>query len=113
MTELCKVGSGVELALIKSLLAAEEIRFHVRGEHFAALEIGPPIEGYNTVTIFVDGDQAERAQEILAGLRQSSQAKAESLPNRYSFVERLRMIAEAFLFGWFVPGPRGRKQPKQ
>ena len=65
MVELYTPGNAAELAVIKSVLDAEGIRYFVRNEHFAAIETGPLMLGYNAATVMVDAEDLDRARDLV------------------------------------------------
>lgn len=104
MIELYSPRNEVELALIKSILDAEEINYFVRNDKFGSMEIGPQIGSFNTKMIMVQDDQYERARELLADYLDKTENKVEKSEVRYSLFDKIRMVFELLLFGWFIPG---------
>lgn len=94
--------SSAELAVISSVLRAEGIFFFVHNERFGSLIVGPVIPLHNERTICVHPENLERAAEAL---QVTSVGKAES-GGRYTRRDRLRVLLEGLLFGWFVPNAR-------
>jgi hypothetical protein len=91
-----------ELAVIKSLLDGERIKYFVQNDHF-----GYPL--YNEKTIMVAEDQYDWAVAILNSF--VTRDKASKVQEaRHSLLGRIRMIFETLLLGWIMPGQRWRKK---
>ena len=100
-----------ELAVIRGLLDSEEIQYFVFNDHFGSMRVGPQIDLFNKRSIMVAPEDVERAKAIIADVVKCSlEEEIQTAPATYSFGEKLRMIAEFLMFGWFVPG---RKRPKE
>ena len=82
-------------------LEAAGIQAFVQGGGFGSLFPGPQIPAYNARRIMVSSADAPKAQEALAAFTQTAAPVAYHWPG---FFNVLRMIFEASLFGWFVPG---------
>jgi hypothetical protein len=68
---------------------------------------GIQINAYNTQSVMVPEEYAADAVELLAELKQSApSAPTGVLPLR----DRIRIVLEGLLFGWFVPGSRARQR---
>jgi len=90
-----------EIAVVRALLEAHEIPVFVHGRNLGSLLPGLQITGYNTQSIMVPEECAADAFELLAEFTQSPAAPAAApLPIR----DRIRVVLEALIFGWFVPG---------
>lgn len=96
-----------ELVIALSILEAYGIETFVHGQHFGSLFPGLQIESYNTRTIMVPEERANEAREALAGSPASGDPSAETSP--MPLLDRVRVVLEAALFGWFIPGRRSRK----
>lgn len=96
-----------ELAIALAILEAYGIESFVHGQYFGSLLPGLQIESYNTRTIMVLEERLNEAREALMELSPSREAAAESSPVR--FRDKVRVVIEAVLFGWFVPGGRSSK----
>lgn len=96
-----------------SLLQANEIPCFVHGANLAAMLPGLHIGSYNTPTIMVPAQAAEHASELLAVFAvQSDATNVEPLP--IGFWAKVRVVAEAVLFGWPVSQPpASREQPDE
>jgi hypothetical protein len=106
MKALCRPRTSSELAIVESLLNAENIRFFVHNEHFGGLRVGPSMPLFNERTVLVEDEDYERAAALIA----EPPPPAEPAPphERVSVLGRLRMVLEFLLFGWFLPGQRRR-----
>lgn len=65
-----------ELALIKSLLDGNDIRYVVRNEHFGSLYPGFPLP-FNAREVMVDEADFPRAQTLVRGLTERESPKGE------------------------------------
>lgn len=110
MKKLYSPRNEVDLSLICSILDGENIPYFVHNNHFGSLRIGPVIELYNAKTIMVDEEDYERAAELIADYLKNTQHDLKNFKSEYSLFDRIRVIIEAFLFGWIVPGKRKRRQ---
>ncbi len=109
MKELYSPQNEVELALIKSILDAECINYFVRNDYFGSMRIGPQIELLNNKLVLVQDDQYERARELLENyLTEKKEMPLNEEPG-YSLFDKVRIVFEYLLFGWFIPG-RKRKR---
>jgi len=93
------------LCVMLCTLEAHGIPAFVQGGGFGALYPGPQIAAYNARRILVADVHEARAREALQVFAQLSTSELSPPPNA---LDRLRVIAEVILFGWFVPGRRGR-----
>ena len=94
-----------ELTLIASILGSENIPFFTHNDHFESLRIAPPIDLFNKKTIMIDKAFEEMAGKLPGDsfkTAKESEAKAPS----YRLFDRLRMVFETLIFGWFIPGRR-------
>jgi hypothetical protein len=108
MIKLYSPGDAAELALLESILEGEDIPYFIHNDHFGSLEIGPQVDIYNKKTIMIDEENEERAKELLADFIKTTKEDTSTIP-AYSLFDKLRMIFEALIFTWFVPG-RHRKR---
>ena len=95
-----------ELITLRSLLEAEGIQYFVHNDNFGTMLVGPLISLYNSKAIMVPDQFAGRAREIVAELRRPEVTTVEATPG---FLDRVRMVFEAVVFSWFVPGRRWRR----
>lgn len=108
---ICKVcgfifSAKVELALLKSILDAEEISSFVKNDNFGSLEVGPRIGLFNAKMIEVKDDQHEKAAELLSDYLGKVKEKSDESGRKYSFFDKIRMVIEGLIFGWIMPGRR-------
>lgn len=96
-----------ELAIALAVLEANEIESFVHGQYFGSLFPGLQIDSYNTRSILVPEERAEEAREALAETIATDEPATHPVPMR--FRDKLRIVLEAVLFGWFVPGGRRSK----
>ena len=97
----------LQLAMIRGLLDSEGIQYFVLNDNFGSMRVGPQIDLLNKKTIMVAPEDAERAKEIISSLVESD-LQDDGEPGHYAIGQKFRMVIEAMLFGWFVPG-RKRK----
>ena len=110
MVELYSPQNEPELALLRSILDAEEIEYYVKNDMFGSMEVGLPIRLFNKKTIMVRDDRHERAKELLADYLKNTGGEKEEPGVKYSTFDKVRMVLEFFLFGWIMPGrKRGKK----
>ena len=113
MRKLYSPENDAELALIKSVLDGEGVRYFVHNDHFGSLKVGPKIELFNAKTIMVPDDEYERTHEIIEDFISNQEIKSEDETIGISLKDKIRMIVEAILFTWFIPGKRWRRKPKE
>ncbi len=85
MINLYSPQNEVELALLKSILDSENVKYIVRNDNFGSLEVGPRIGLFNAKMIVVQDDQYERAKELLVDYLDKTGKKTEEPENKYSF----------------------------
>lgn len=112
MVHLYTPASEIELLLLKSVFEGAGIRLFVRNEMFGSLAVGPPIEHCNRKSIWVAEADFEDAIALLRDLhRRADLERHRDAEPVYTLRDKLRMLAEFLLFGWFMPGRRPRRQP--
>jgi hypothetical protein len=95
--------SESEVLVATALLEAHHIPTFVHNRGIGSMLPGIQINAYNTQSIMVAEEHAADAVELLAELKQSVPAgSAAPLPLR----DKIRIVLEGLLFGWFVPGSR-------
>jgi len=112
MIKLHHPDNEIELALLRSLLEAEQIPHYVHNDHFGTLRTGPRIPLLNRKTIMVAPQHADTARALLAAYLESSAPPDEPARQKFSLFDKLRMAAEMLLFGWFIPGNRWTERRK-
>jgi hypothetical protein len=90
-----------ELAVILCLLEADGIPAFVHNGAFGSLHPGPQIPLYNARRVMVPSACRENAAAALLVLE-------PPLPDRSTRRDKLRIVIELILFGWFIPGSRRR-----
>lgn len=99
--------SESELSVMLCTLEAHGIRTFVLGGGFGSLFPGPQIPWYNARRIMVSQSDAPAAREALAVFSRPGVPGTFHWPGLLTV---LRMIFEAGVFGWFVPGNRRRRE---
>ncbi len=93
-----------EAAVISSLLEAYDIPFFIRGAGFSKLYPGLQISHYNTQTFMVAEAHYELARSLIADFLTPIPTTSES--SHMSLGNKLRIILETLIGGWFVPGKK-------
>jgi hypothetical protein len=115
MIKLYSPRNEVELAIIKSILESEEVPFFVHNDNYGSLIIGPRIGLLNAKTIFVPENALEKARELIAEYLKNTAEETEiegGERSEYSIADKIRIVIESLIFGWFMPGKRWRKKPR-
>jgi len=102
----------LELAMIRGVLDSEGIKYFVHNDNFGSMRVGPQIDLLNKKTIMVAAEDAERAKRIITDLL-GREIPEEAGEEQYLLSQKLRMILETIIFGWFVPGKKRRQVPPQ
>ena len=110
MIKIFSPENEVQLALVKSLLEAEGIPFFVHNDHFGSMEVGIQIALLNKKTVMVAEPFAKRAREIVADFLKNTASEPQGAVEKYSAWDKIRMICEALIFGWVMPGRRRRSK---
>jgi hypothetical protein len=92
--------SPSELAMVVCLLEANDIPHFVHNAGFGSLYPGPQIALYNNITVMVPSPVADDAIEVLSVLSEPSTTYPSS---NTLLMDKIRMVIEAILFGWFIP----------
>ena len=103
MKKLYSARSEAELAVLRSILDAEDIPHFVHNEAFGSIIVGPSIDQYNAKSIMVPDELEDRAREVISRFEldhRTDDTEATTLR------DRLRMILE---FGRFVPGRSNKR----
>ena len=100
MITVCHPYDEMELALLVGLLQREEIPYYIFGQYLGAILPGIQIPAYNERKLMVPEAYAEKAIEIVAEFRRHDGRTEQT----YTLTSKIRMIAEAIFFGWFIPG---------
>jgi len=92
-----------ELAVMLCVLEAEGIPAFVHNGGFGSLHPGPQIALYNARRVMVPiACQADAAAALLV--------LEPPMRDRITWRDKLRIVVEVILFGWFIPGPRRRRE---
>ena len=114
MIKIYSPNNELELAIIKSMLESEEIPFFVHNDNYGSLITGPRIGLLNAKTIFVPENTAERARELISEYLKKTEGEAGKgggERSEYSIADKIRIVIESLIFGWFMPGKKWRKKP--
>lgn len=103
----------MELAMIRSILDAEEIGYFVNNDNFGSLEVGPRIEIFNKKMIVVPYDQYERASELITDYLNKISEQEDEPKRAYSLSDKIRMAVEILLFGWIMPGRKNKSNEQE
>ncbi len=112
MIELHSPDSEGEMLFLKSLLDDAGIPYYVHNERFGSLLAGPQIAHYNRKTIWVHEADREDAAALISDFLDRTAVDEPWARQEYSLAEKLRMVGEFLLFGWFLPGRRPRRGPQ-
>lgn len=107
MDVICYPRDDMEQVFIIAALEAAEIPHFIMGQYFGGLYPGIQIPGYNERSIQVPAPYFEEAAVIISDIRSRYISPAQSL----SAKSKLRMLFEALLIGWAMPG--GKKSPRK
>ena len=114
MIKIYSPSNEMELSIIKSILESEAVPFFVHNDNYGSLITGPRIGLLNAKTIFVPEGSEEKARELISEyLRNTEKETGTNDAERpgYSVADKIRMVIESLIFGWFMPGKRWRKKP--
>jgi hypothetical protein len=112
LIELHSPDSEGELLFLKSLLDEAGIPYYVHNERFGSLLAGPQIAHYNRKTIWVHEGDREEAAALISDFLDRTGVRERPARRSYSWREKLRMVGEFLVFGWFLPGRRPRRGPE-
>jgi hypothetical protein len=110
MIKIYSPTDELELAMIRGVLDSEGIDYFIHNDNFGSMRVGPQIDLLNKKTIMVAPEDTERAKTIISDLL-SREMPEEKTDEKYTASQKLRMILETVLFGWFIPGRRRRSVP--
>lgn len=109
LVELCAPRSEPEVAVLRSILDDAGIPYHVHNDTFGSMVAGPLIAHYNGKRILVPEAGIDEARALLADLDRQAASRSRPAPaRRYALGDKVRMVCEFLIFGWFMPG---RKPP--
>jgi len=110
MKKLLVPENEVELSFVRGLLESNGIRFFVHNDHFGSMKVGPQIELFNRKAVMVDERDEAKALELLETFLTPVEGDEEETEQEYTLWQKIRMVLEAVLFFWYVPGGRRRKK---
>lgn len=99
--------SESEVLVARALLEGHEIPVFVHSRGIGSILPGLQINAYNTQSIMVPEECAADALELLARLK-PGEGEVTAEPMR--LMDKVRVVLEGLLFGWFVPGSRSRSK---
>jgi hypothetical protein len=108
MKKLYSPQNEAELAVIRSMLDGEHIHYFIHNDHFGTMRTGPTIDLFNAKSIMVAEAHFGRAGEIISDYLNKVQSEVNQ--SEYSLKDKIRMVIETLLFGWFIPGKKWRKK---
>lgn len=106
MITICHPIDDLELLLLRAALEAEGVPHFILGNHFGSLYPGMQVPFYNERSVRVPEAYRELALQIVSELRADYAPVSVDLPVK----SKWRMLFEALLMGWTLPG--GDKKPK-
>jgi len=107
LVSLYSPNDELELAMLRGLLDTDGVHYFVLNDYFGSMRIGPKVDLINKKTIMVAPDDRNRAQEIISNFLQCDEE--DEGESKYSISQKVRMITEALLFTWFIPGRKRRR----
>ena len=115
MIKIYTPEDDIQLAMIKGIFESEGIHFYVHNDNFGSMRPGIRIDLYNKKAIMVHEKDIEKAQELLKNFFcniEKAEPDREYGSSTYSFLDKCRMVVEALLFGWVMPGKRWEQKKK-
>lgn len=106
MLKLYSPENEVELLILKSIFDLEKLHYYVLNDYFGSMRVGPTIELYNEKIIYVSDSDFILAQEILDDYLSNLKNDEAVIKSQYSIPDKIRMVIEILLCGWFMPGNR-------
>jgi len=95
--------------MIRGVLDTEGIHYFVHNDNFGSMRVGPQIDLFNKKTIMVAPEDVGSAKEIISNLLERRLPEEEE-HEHYSTGQKLRMVLETIIFGWFIPGRKRSKK---
>jgi len=99
-----------DLAVMLCLLEANNIPAYVHNNGLGGLKPGPQINMLNNRRVMVPAIYVEDALDTLSVLQKTAEEQVSAM--RPQVMDRLRMVLEFLLFGWWIPGYRWRRQAR-
>lgn len=106
MLKLYSRENEIELLIIKSIFDSENIQYYVLNDYFGSMRVGPIIELYNEKIIYVSNHNFKFAHEVLTGYLENKKTDDGEFTSQYSKPDKIRIVLEMLLCGWFMPGNR-------
>jgi hypothetical protein len=100
-----------ELAVVVAMLEAHGISCFTHGRNIGSIYPGIQINAFNTQNVMVPEEQVQDALELIRQFREAAPARADS--PTMSWRDKLRIIFEVLLLGWFVPGHKAAKDNRK
>lgn len=104
MIKIYSPQNAIDEIMIQSLLHSANIKYFIQNDVFGSLKIGPIIELFNNKMIFVESEYEIEAKLIISNYLATTY-NTEPTSN-FSMRDKIRMVLEALLFSWFVPGKK-------
>jgi hypothetical protein len=96
--------SESEVLVAASMLEAHGIPAFIHNRGIGSILPGVQINAYNTQSIMVPEEDVPDAVELLAQIKEQPRAAVNPMRLR----DKVRVLLEGLLCGWFVPGSRSR-----
>jgi hypothetical protein len=97
--------SQADLQVVLCLLDAYGFPYFVHNYFFGALYPGPQIDLYNRRRVFVRSEMAADAKQLIDDFLPDIESDSYAM----SSSNKLRVVVEYLLLGWFLPGSRARR----
>ncbi len=109
MIKIYSPNDEIELSMIRGLLDSQGVHYFVLNDHFGSMEVGPQIELFNKKTVMVAPEDADRAKQIIEEFLRRELPVVVEVTSHFSLGQKIRMIFETLIFGWFIPGKKRRR----
>jgi hypothetical protein len=95
-----------DLSVVLCLLDAYGYPYFVHNHYFGGLYPGPQVDLYNMRRVFVPNEMAADARQLLDDFLPGIESSSHDTP----VGDKVRVVVEGLLMGWFIPG---NKWPRQ
>lgn len=112
MIELYSPENESELMILRSILDDAGIPHFVHNDTFGSMVAGPRIAHYNRKRILVAEYDHDEALDLVAEYLLKTDIEPEPISRDFTLFDKLRMVFELLLFGWFMPGRRYHSVPE-
>ena len=112
MIELYSPDTESELLILRSVLDDAGIPHFVHNDTFGSMVAGPRIAHYNRKRILVPETDYEDALDLVSEYLLKTEEEPQLNSQGLTLADKLRMVLELLLFGWFMPGKRFQATPK-